>query len=745
MSWLPPVGDVSIVGSALPIAALDNAGFGALALSMLGMTLAAARQRWSLRTIFSAKVWLPATWLACACAAVGWAVEDPSFWSHSTVLVLLIGWGVISTDVAWLVTGWACCGGTAVALTSGQGHLVGLWGLAALLGTIAGLSLRRRRWLHHGPRTVGRTRQTAEPPASTADANLADRQAEHLQTRLALLTESLTIGVFEADVAGRVRYLSPRCAEILGVNFLDGFIGSWFDHLHAGDRSETEHNWRSNWQRQEPFSTECRVMAVDGGQRWVHIRCQPLSTDFGGLYLGTCEDITEQRRNARQMQKYADSIERARNAERVKATELEQMVATLEQSRIDAEANSQAKSRFLANMSHEIRTPMTAILGFTDVLLDEAGDELPNDAPLRTIRRNAEYLLELLNDVLDLSKIEAGELALERVRCSPVQIARDVIDLMEIRVRGRDVQLVTDIAEPFPESLLSDPTRLKQILVNLVGNSIKFTQHGAITIAMQLEASAPGADVCERRFLLRVTDSGIGMSPEQIAKLFRPFTQADVSTTRKYGGTGLGLTICKTFVERLSGTISVTSQPGVGTTFTVCLPLIDPAFSLARAAATPAPKTETTVHANFRLPAKSRVLLAEDGADNQRLFSFLLKKAGAELTIVGDGVEAVSKATAAAQAGEPYDAILMDMQMPLMDGYEATRQLRSMGYVDPIIALTAHAMAGDRDKCLKAGCDDYARKPVQRQELLETLDRLISSGRLRRSFETDSIAVPNSR
>lgn len=676
---------------------------------------------------------LPLAWLLGCCTAVAWVLEAPSLWSHATMLVLLIGWGLIASDVIWLITGWSCCGGVAVAMSQGVGPLAGIWAFAAALGAIAGLSKRRLTALEHPAQQVHRHDRWPDSPQ--AEQQHLGRELSHVTMRLGLLTECLPIGVFEADSAGRCRFMTPICSEILGVSFLDGFIGSWFDHVIAEDRGEAAANWRAAWRRNEPFSTECRVQAPDGGQRWIHVRCRPLSTDFGGVFLGTVEDITEQRRTDRQLKRLAHTLERARAHELEKNQKLEDLVAALKRSQEDAESGSRAKSEFLANMSHEIRTPMTAILGFTDVLLEEAGEALPAETPLRTIRRNAEYLLELLNDVLDLSKIEARHLEVEPLRCSPRQIAADVIDLMHVRVRDRNLQLHCDVDDSFPNSVVTDPTRVKQILVNLVGNAIKFTEQGTVSLRLSLEPAEVTSQPAARNLVLRVTDTGIGMTPEQISRLFRPFSQADSTTTRKFGGTGLGLTICKTFVEMLNGQIRVTSQPGQGSTFAVILPAIDAEFCSppVDARETSAMMPHTGSATITRLPAGSRILLAEDGLDNQRLVTFILNKAGAEVVVVGNGRDAVDEALRASDAHCPFEAILMDMQMPLLDGYEATRQLRTAGYAGPIIALTAHAMSGDREKCLAAGCNDYARKPIQRWELVAMIERRIRADLDRRA------------
>ncbi len=388
-----------------------------------------------------------------------------------------------------------------------------------------------------------------------------------------------------------------------------------------------------------------------------------------------------------------------------------------------AEAAARVKSEFLANMSHEIRTPMTAILGFTELLRCEG--DLAKAPPKRlealdTIARNGNHLLNLINNVLDLSKIEAGKMVVERTECSPWQVVEDVVSSARIRAEGRGIHLEATYALPFPQTIQSDPVRLRQILANLVDNAVKFTDRGCVQIAVSY-TSRPDAGP---RLHFAVSDTGVGMTAEQIARLFRPFSQADSSTTRRFGGTGLGLTISKRLAELLGGDVEVQSRPGAGTTFTLT---VDPGSLEGVPALDAAPKTsfgtlkpaETRPSGTFR----GRVLLAEDGPDNQRLIVCILKKAGLEVDLAENGRIACEKALASQSAGTPYDMILMDVQMPEMDGYDATRSLRRDGWSGPIVALTAHALAGDREKCLKVGCSDYLSKPISWEALWKTLAR----------------------
>ena len=399
-------------------------------------------------------------------------------------------------------------------------------------------------------------------------------------------------------------------------------------------------------------------------------------------------------------------------------TILEERHTALDEARRQAEAATRAKSEFLANMSHEIRTPMTAILGFADVLLEQGNIE--NAPPeridaARTIKSNGEYLLSIINDILDLSKIEAGKMTIERIACSPCQVIAEVVSLMSVRAAAKGLSLDVEYVGAIPQTIQSDPTRLRQILVNLTANAIKFTEVGRVRLVTRF---VNDKDQPELQF--DVVDSGIGMTNDQIAKVFRPFTQADTSTTRRFGGTGLGLDLSQRLARMLGGDVYVVeSQPGVGTRFRATAVtgsldgvqmLDDPALATVLASEPRRKEAETGK------PCLNgcRILLAEDGPDNQRLISHVLRKAGAVVTAVENGAQAVDTALAARDYGSPYDVILMDMQMPVMDGYEATSALRQNGYSGPIIALTAHAMASDRDKCLTAGCDDYASKPIDR-------------------------------
>jgi len=409
--------------------------------------------------------------------------------------------------------------------------------------------------------------------------------------------------------------------------------------------------------------------------------------------------------------------------------DLESARAQLSTARDEAEAASRAKSDFLANMSHEIRTPMTAILGFAETLLDpelDAGERL--DAA-RTIQRNGDYLLAIINDILDISKIEAGKMEIERIACSPCRLIAEVADLVKVRAESCGLAFNVEYLGNIPETIQTDPTRLRQILINLIGNAIKFTKTGGVRLITRFVQR----EETEHMMQFDVLDTGIGMTAEQAAKLFQPFQQADTSTTRQFGGTGLGLHISKRLAKMLGGDIVVVgTQQGVGTRFRVTIAtgpldgvkMIDGGLTATSQTAEKPEEPARQVDLNG-----CRVLLAEDGPDNQRLISFHLKKAGADVTAVENGKIAVDAALAVQDQDKPFDVILMDMQMPVMSGYEATGLLRREGYTSPIIALTAHAMTGDREKCIEAGCDDYASKPIDRGALIAQVARWAQKSR----------------
>jgi CheY-like chemotaxis protein len=313
-------------------------------------------------------------------------------------------------------------------------------------------------------------------------------------------------------------------------------------------------------------------------------------------------------------------------------------------------------------------------------------------------------------------------MVVESVDCALPELLSDLDSLIRVRTHTRGLAWDIALASPIPRQLKTDPTRLRQILLNLISNAIKFTEHGGVQL--KLELTATNGDMAP---LLRfhVTDTGIGMSPEQQSALFQPFQQADISTTRKFGGTGLGLAISRRLAELLGGTLTVNSEPGRGSTFTLALPLrqkLAPDMMIDTLEAPAAPASGEP--ARSQVPRlHGRVLLAEDGPDNQRLISLLVRRTGLHVDLAEDGVQALHMVQQARDAGTPYELVLMDVQMPRMDGLEATRQLRQQGPTCPIIALTANALIEDRQNCLNAGCCDFVSKPVTPQRLYAALAR----------------------
>lgn len=400
----------------------------------------------------------------------------------------------------------------------------------------------------------------------------------------------------------------------------------------------------------------------------------------------------------------SDAIQNAARLELVRAEQ------------IAAEASSNAKSHLVANVSHELRTPLTAILGYADLLRDVDYPEGDRVAAAGTIERHGRHLLQVINDLLDMSKIEAGAMQIHACSTDPALLVDDVLSLLRVRAHEKDIALERTFATSVPRSVQTDPVRVRQILVNLIGNAIKFTSQGEVRVTMWFDHDAP---VPQLRVAVR--DTGIGMTEEQAGRLFRPFEQGDSTTERRFGGTGLGLTIARHYAHLLRGEIAVSSVEGQGSTFTLTVPLqFDEPPSLWNPdGATLGPVAGAGASAcNGVEPADLtglQILLAEDGADNQRLLSYLLRRAGAEVVVAENGRCAVEFVTA---EGKGLNLVLMDMQMPVLDGYQATAQLREQGCTLPIIALTANAMSTDRERCLLAGCDDYMTKPVDRVALL---------------------------
>ena len=403
----------------------------------------------------------------------------------------------------------------------------------------------------------------------------------------------------------------------------------------------------------------------------------------------------------------------------------------LQRANLRAEAANRVKHIFLANVSHEIRTPLTAILGYTDELLVD-GDlrKIPvrRLVAIDAIRRNGKHLFEIVNNLLDLSKIGAGELKLERLKSSPLRIAAEVCSLLRIGATQMGLRLSAEFPGPLPETINTDPARVRQILINLIGNSLKFSEQGAVRLVTRLVEDGIGPKI-----QFEVIDSGIGMSPETIDRLFEPFHQADNSASRKHGGTGLGLTICRRLVDALEGELEVESEPGLGTTVRVTLPIGSlegvRMIEISREAVTaPDPSQDARPDKPSTESLTGRILLADDCLDNQRLFRQILERAGAQVEVAGNGRIALERALEARDHGESFDVILMDMQMPILDGYSATRALRQAGYTRPIVAFTAHVTSADREECLKVGCDDFAPKPIDKATLCEMLSRNIADG-----------------
>lgn len=542
-------------------------------------------------------------------------------------------------------------------------------------------------------------------PAATTPVLIHDWQktARQAQEGLRLSQERLEVALRAADMASREWQIgtgtlswSGSAGRLYGLDATANPPGNhrdWLGMIHPEDREQAAKDIRQATTHGGTFETEFRVLGADGNCRWIREKGEVFLSDDGrpGRLSAVDIDVTARR-----------TVEEA-----------------LRTAKLEAEAASLAKTQFLANMSHEIRTPIGAILGFAE-LLGEVHEAPENrDEYMRRIRRNGELLLRLIDDILDLSKVESGLVEVERLEVSLPEMIEDVRETLFARARNKGVGLTFAADGQVPAKLVTDPLRLRQILINLIGNAVKFTERGGVSVTLRYDApTAPSTGM----LTFEIRDTGAGIPKESVARLFQPFLQADSSTTRRFGGTGLGLALSLRLARLLGGDVRLTETGPLGSVFVVSIacetasdtPMLDP----SQIGDDP---TMAMDHAAARRPLDDvTVLVVDDSLDNRLLMGRILQLAGAAVEYASDGREGVVKGR-----DDAYDAVLMDMQMPEMDGYQATRQLRHDGIAKPIIAITAHGVGEERERCLAAGCSGYLTKPVNRAELITMLTQLL--------------------
>lgn len=528
-----------------------------------------------------------------------------------------------------------------------------------------------------------------------AQAELMDqvrrREQMHERTRLELeglrryqaLADAIPHMIWKTSMDGALIYSNKGWQQYTGQR-RDDVGAKWSEVFELEDLAPLLRAWLDPDPKGRDIGFEARIRKAGGEWRWHWVRVVAENDAQGQAigWIGTCTDIHDR-----------------------KLAEKDLVLA-----REAAESASRAKTYFVANMSHEIRTPLNAILGFSELLAEPSIEDDERRESLATIRRNGRQLLKIIDEVLDISKIEAGRLTIEESQTNLVEMLQEIRRSWQAQCQERGLRFSLDVDRPMPRFVRTDPVRLRQIVTNLLSNALKFTERGFIRLGVEWD---PGT----QRLKMEVSDSGIGIEKHQAADLFTPFVQADSSTTRRFGGTGLGLAISRRLARAMGGDVVLAdTTPGQGSVFRVEVAAPPPAGTDMVDGLGPEKTVREDVPASGVKLDGVKVLLAEDAADNQMLMTRLLKSVGVSVDIASNGREAVEKAT----HGD-YGLILMDLQMPELDGYQATRQLRKVGYRRPIVALTAHALKEERDRCLQAGCDGHLTKPVDRRTLLEQI------------------------
>ena len=520
--------------------------------------------------------------------------------------------------------------------------------------------------------------------------------------QLLAVIEVAKIGYFDWDIKSDIFDLNEQFETLFraasGANITDLMTA-----LHPEDYDRVLGEIETSIRDKVPHSSEYRLQFGSEDLIWIRSKGQVFYDDQEQpqRFIGVISDITKQKESKK----------------------------LLENAKVEAEHTSQLKSAFLANISHELRTPLGAILGFSEILLES--DQTPADQldSLSTIYRNAQALLRLIDELLDLSKIEANHLDIEIIDFELADVMKEVKQLLSIQARDKGVALEFKRTGSIQKRVTTDPTRLRQILLNIIGNALKFTETGRVTVEVAM--TRPLQPSHEARLKFTVKDTGIGLTPEQAEKIWEPFIQADVSTTRRFGGTGLGLPLSRRLAAALGGTLElVSSTPGQGSVFSLTIAVGD--FQSIDNRTNDAPPAIAQVRTPKQEPkplSGSHILLVEDSPDNQELGRRFLVREGAKVDVASDGEEGVEKALS-----NDYDLILMDIQMPYVDGYEATAMLRQQAYDRPIIALTAHAMKGERERVMARGFTDYIAKPISREQILGLIVPFYLTSRSRRDL-----------
>lgn len=515
--------------------------------------------------------------------------------------------------------------------------------------------------------------------------NSDELQYQHNEARFRAISEAAPLGIVVTDSNGTCIYSNSRYQEIAGVSQEECLGTGWLRTVNPTDAPRLHTALRDATHNTTPFEMTFRFNPNAETISWCNLKAATINTtDAVSGWVFTVEDITTQRQTEQ-------ALVKAKNA---------------------AEAGMQAKGQFLANMSHEIRTPLTAIIGFADVLSDAA--LTPQQLhTVEIIRSNGKHLLSIINQILDLAKIDAGALSIRAQCCSLRRVFEELRLMFAPTLAEKGLSFEVNETGKIPALLLIDRVRLKQILINLTGNAIKFTKEGGISLHTAW-------DQRNQRLTIAVQDTGIGIDAEKLSTIFQPFAQANESTTRAFGGTGLGLSISNMLVAAMNGTISATSKINVGSVFTfeIDAPLPTPSDVRLHKQKGLAKKARQRHHPSLR----GKVLFADDALDNRRLLEHLLRKTGADITLVEDGTKALEVASQ-----ESFDLILMDVQMPNMDGLTATRKIREKGITTPIVAISAGAMAADIDKALEAGCEMHLSKPFEQRDLMKVLQQYLTT------------------